>query len=74
MIDHPAITIGKEGVPEIDLDALKEFAESDSQELDAVLARLILIAYEAGFQVGIEEATRANMRAQMLLHCTGGNA
>jgi hypothetical protein len=33
-----------------------------------------LIAYEAGFQVGIEEATRANMRAQMLLHCTGGNA
>ena len=74
MIDHPAITIGKDGVPQIDLDARKQFAESDSQELDAVLARMILIAYEFGFQMGIEEASQANMRAQMLLHCTGGNA
>lgn len=74
MIDHPAITIGDDGEPHIDLDALREFADSDSQEIDAVLARMILIAYEFGFQMGIEEATKANLHAQMLLHCTGGNA
>jgi hypothetical protein len=74
MIIHPAITIGKDGEPEIDLDLLKESANSDSQDLDSALARMILIAYEAGFQMGIAEASQANMRAQMLLHCTGGNA
>jgi hypothetical protein len=53
---------------------LREFAESDSQELDAVLARLIVVAYEFGVQAGIEQASKANLQAQMLLHCTGGNA
>lgn len=74
MIDHPSISIGKDGEVQIDLDSLREFAESDSQELDAVLARLIVVAYEFGFQAGIAEASKANLQAQMLLHCTGGSA
>lgn len=74
MIDHPSITVGKDGEVQIDLDSLREFAESDSQELDAVLARLIVVAYEFGFQAGIAEASKANLQAQVLLHCTGGTA
>lgn len=74
MIDHPSISIGKDGEVQIDLDSLREFAESDSQELDAVLARLIVVAYEFGFQAGIAEASKANLQAQVLLHCTGGTA
>ena len=74
MIDHPSIKIGADGDVHIDLDSLREFAESDSHELDAVLARLIVVAYEFGVQAGIEQASKANLQAQMLLHCTGGNA
>ena len=71
---HPAITIGKDGEPQIDFDLLRQSAESKEQDVDSTLARLMLITYEVGFQVGIEEANQANMRAQMLLHCTGGSA
>lgn len=74
MIDHPSIKVGKDGEVHIDLDSLREFAESDSQELDAVLARLMVVSYEFGFQAGIAEASKANLQAQMLLHCTGGTA
>jgi hypothetical protein len=74
MIDHPSITIGKDGEVQINLDSLREFAESESQELDAVLARLIIVAYEFGVQAGIAEASKANLQAQVLMHCTGGNA
>jgi hypothetical protein len=71
---HPAITIGDGGEPQIDLDLLRQSADSSDQDLDAALARMMIIAYEVGFQVGIEEANQANMRAQLLLHCTGGSA
>ena len=74
MIDHPSIKVNEKGEVHIDLDSLRQFAESDSQELDAVLARLIVVAYEFGFQAGIQEASKANLQAQVLLHCTGGTA
>lgn len=74
MFDHPSIKIAANGDVHIDLDSLRQFAESDSQELDAVLARLMVVAYEFGVQAGIEEASKANLQAQMLLHCTGGTA
>jgi len=74
MLDHPAISIDPEGNVEIDVDALKELAESDSKELDAVLARMILISYEAGFHAGIQQVKEETLRTQMLLFHTGGNA
>lgn len=71
---HPAITIGDDGELQIDLALLKQSADSSDQDLDAVLARMMIIAYEIGLQVGVNEANEANIRAQVLLHCTGGNA
>jgi hypothetical protein len=74
VISHPAISIDAEGNVAIDVEALKQFAESDSEELDAVLARMILISYEAGFHAGVQQVTENDLRTQMLLLHTGGNA
>jgi hypothetical protein len=74
MLSHPAISIGADGEVAIDVEALITFAESDSEELDAVLARMILVSYKAGFQAGVDQVTEAAARTQMLMLHTGGNA
>jgi hypothetical protein len=48
--------------------------ESGRRDPEALLAHACLEAYEQGFEDGVHEAQQASMRAQILLHCTAGNA
>lgn len=74
MIVHPAFGFTEGGEAEIDMTIIRKMVASGFNDVDTALARLILVSYEYGVQVGIEEASQANLNAQILMNCTGGNA
>jgi len=48
--------------------------EEGRRDPEAMLAMACLEAYEQGFEDGVQETEQTHFNAQILLHCTAGNA
>jgi len=51
----------------------KEYQEGN-RNLETILAIACLEAYEQGFEEGVLKTQETHYNAQILLHCTAGNA
>jgi hypothetical protein len=51
----------------------KEY-EDGRRDAESVMAKACLEAYDQGFEDGVHETEQTHFNAQILLHCTAGNA
>jgi hypothetical protein len=77
MIAKFAVTTTEAGTVELDMKVLRQMAQAFDEGADSddgFVAKLILAAYDAGYDHGVEEAERNHNQTAMLLMCTGGHA
>jgi hypothetical protein len=77
MLFHQFASRKNDGQIEIDMEAIRKMAHAfDEGNLsdDCLLAKLMLTAFYAGIECGIEQSEERHRQTAMLLMCTAGSA
>jgi len=77
MLLHHAMSRNKNGNLEIDMDMIRKIAKAFDEGAnsdEALLAKFVIAAYDAGFDHGVAEAEENHRRTAILMMCTAGNA
>jgi hypothetical protein len=77
MFFHQVVSRNKDGAYEIDMEAVRQMSnafDAGNASDECLFAKLMLTAFHAGIEVGIEQSDERHRQTALLMMCTAGNA